>query len=416
MVIITDHDSRTPACFAGHGGGMVIINAKIIPMDGNRIERGFVRFKDKLISEIGSMDNYVPHHDEEIDADGAYLLPGLIDAHTHIGVWEESIGMEGDDTNESSDPATPQLRAIDAINTNDPAFFSALEGGVTTVVTGPGSGNPIGGQMAAVKTGGSLWLDDRIVKAPAAMKFALGENPKREYGERDDAPMTRMATAAIIRENLAKAQEYRDKLRRAEEDDDCDPPDYDIKCESLLPVISGELPAHFHAHRADDIATAVRIAKEFGLRFAIVHGTEAELVRSPLSRLDDRFLGLISGPLLSTRSKPELARLSFTSPALLREKGITTALCTDHQVIPENYMTLCAALAVKNGMSEEDALAAVTISAAKTAGIANRVGSLTPGKDADLVLFDRHPLDLYARTLLVFIDGRIVLDTRPSLR
>ena len=393
---------------------MVIINAVVIPMDDARIERGFVAFREGVITAVGSMESYVSDGDEEIDAGGAYLMPGLIDAHTHIGIWEESIGPEGDDTNEGSDPATPQLRAIDAINTGDPAFLSALEGGVTTVVTGPGSGNPVGGQMAAVKTGGSLWLDERIVKAPAAMKFALGENPKREYGERDDAPMTRMATAAIIREQLSKALEYRDKLQRAEEEEDCDPPDYDIKCEALLPVISGEIPAHFHAHRADDIATAVRIAKEYGLRFSIVHGTEAELVRDPLSRLDEHFLGLISGPLLGTRSKPELSRLSFVSPAKLCEKGIVTALCTDHQVIPENYLTLCAALAVKNGMREEDALASITISAAKTAGIEDRVGSLTCGKDADLVLFDRHPLDFYTRVLLVFINGEIVLDDRPS--
>ena len=394
---------------------MVIKNAKILTMENRKIPCGYVSVRDGRIVSCGSMTDYVPDGDTELDAEGAWLLPGLIDAHTHIGVWEESIGMEGDDTNEGSDPATPHIRAIDAINTRDPAFRTALEGGVTTVVTGPGSGNPIGGQMAAIKTGGSLWVDDRIVTAPAAMKFALGENPKREYGDHDDAPMTRMATAAIIRENLSKAVEYRDKLQRAEEDDDCDPPDYDIKCESLLPVISGEVPAHFHAHRADDIATAVRIAKEFDLRFAIVHGTEAEFVTEPLSRLDEHFMGVIMGPLLGTRSKPELANLSFFSPAKVCSAGICTALCTDHQVIPENYLTLCAALAVKSGMREEDALSAITISAAKAAGIEDRVGSIKPGKDADLVLFDRHPLDLYANVRLVMIDGSIVFDGRETV-
>ncbi len=239
------------------------------------------------------------------------------------------------------------------------------------------------------------------------MKFALGENPKHEYGDHDDTPMTRMATAAIIRENLAKAVEYRDKLLRAEEDEDCDPPDFDMKCEALLPVINGELPAHFHAHRADDIATAVRIAREYGLRFAIVHATEASLIREPLSKLDDHFLGLIAGPLFSTRTKPEMARLSFATPAQLRECGIITALCTDHQIIPENYLMLCAALAVKHGMSEQDALAAITISAARTAGIETRVGSIVPGKDADIVLFDRHPFDLFSKVQLVMINGQV---------
>ncbi len=393
---------------------MVIINARIYPIDGMPIDCGYVRIKKGIFSACGSMASYAPDGEPEFDAGGACLLPGLVDAHTHIGIWEEGIGMEGDDTNEGSDPATPQLRAVDAVNTRDPAFLTALEGGVTTVVTGPGSGNPIGGQIAAIKTGGSVWLDDRIVAAPAAMKFALGENPKREYGDRDDAPMTRMATAAIIRENLSKALEYRDKLQRAEEDEDCDPPDYDIKCESLLPVVNGELPAHFHAHRADDIATAVRIAKEYNLRFAIVHATEAAIVREPLSRLDERFLGVIAGPLLGTRSKPELTNLSFTSPTMLLENEINTALCTDHQVIPENYLMLCAALAVKNGMREEDALSAITLSAARTAGIESCVGSITPGKDADLVLFDRHPLDFNAKVLLVIIGGEIVLDRREQ--
>ncbi len=387
---------------------MVIINARVYTMEGEPIPSGFVKTEHGVVTQIGAMSDYTPDTGDVIDASGSYLLPGLIDAHTHIGIWEETLGMEGDDTNEGSDPATPQLRAIDAINTRDPAFQTALEAGVTTVVTGPGSGNPIGGQFAAIKTGGSAWLDDRILAAPAAMKFALGENPKHEYGDHDDAPMTRMATAAIIRENLSKALEYQDKLQRAEEDEDCDPPDFDMKCEALLPVINGELPAHFHAHRADDIATAVRIAQEYHLRFAIVHATEAAFIREPLSRLGDSFLGLITGPLLGTRSKPELSNLSFASPGKLRECGITTALCTDHQVIPENYLMLCAALACKNGMKEQDALAAITISAARTAGLEQRVGSLAPGKDADFVLYDRHPFDLFSRVQLVAIDGKIV--------
>ena len=382
---------------------MVICNAKVYPIDGDPIACGFVRVRAGKIVEVGEMSAYLPGDDEEIDAAGAYLLPGCVDAHTHIGIWEETLGLEGDDTNESSDPATPNLRAIDAINTRDPAFRTALEGGVTTVVAGPGSGNPIGGQCAALKTGGSLWIDDRIVAAPLAMKMALGENPKREYGDQDETPMTRMATAAIIRENLQKAVEYRDKLARAEDEDD--EPDFDAKLDALLPLLSGEIPAHIHAHRADDIATAVRIAEEFELRYAIVHATEADLVAEPLSRLGDRFLGLITGPLFSTRTKPELSHLSFASPGLLRRHGLMTALCTDHQIVPENYLMLCAALSVKHGMTEADALASVTLSAARLSGIERRVGSITPGKDADLVLYDGHPFDIFTNVTHVWIDG-----------
>lgn len=387
---------------------MLIINAKVYPIDAPPIPCGFVRIRDGKIAEVGDMANCSHQNEETMDAAGAYLLPGCVDAHTHIGIWEETLGLEGDDTNESSDPATPNLRAIDAINTRDPAFRTALEGGVTTVVVGPGSGNPIGGQCAAIKTGGSFWIDDRVLLAPAAMKLALGENPKHEYGDQDETPMTRMATAAIIRENLAKAVEYRDKIARAEDEDD--EPDYDAKLEALLPLLSGEIPAHIHAHRADDIATAVRIAEEFELRYAIVHATEADLVAGPLSRLGDRFMGLITGPLFSTRTKPELSHLSFASPGLLRRHGLETALCTDHQVVPENYLMLCAALAVKHGMTEEDALSAVTLSAARLSGVEHRVGSITPGKDADLVLYDGHPFDIFTNVTRVWIDGETVYE------
>ena len=342
-----------------------------------------------------------------IDAGNGYLLPGLIDAHSHIGIWEEGIGLEGDDTNESSDPATPQLRAIDSVNPRDPAFAEARKNGITTIMTGPGSANPIGGQFAALKTSGD-WVDEMILKAPAAMKFALGENPKRIYNDKEETPMTRMATAAIIRENLLKAQEYLRKKEEAAEDEDTDEPDYDFKLESLLPVVRGELPAHFHAHRADDIMTAVRIAREFNLRYAIVHATEAMYVAEPLSRLDGGFMGLITGPLLGGRSKPELANMTFAVPGIAARHGINTALCTDHQVVPVQYIMLCAALAVKSGMTEQAALEAITIGAARAAGISDRVGSIEKGKDADLVLYDRHPFDIFAKVQLVLINGRTV--------
>ena len=272
---------------------------------------------------------------------------------------------------------------------------------MTTVLTGPGSANPISGQFAAIKTAGR-WVDEMVIKAPVAMKLALGENPKCVYNERHETPVTRMATAAIIRENLRKALEYAEKLEKAETDEEEDKPDYDAKLEALLPVVRGELPVHIHAHRADDIATGVRIAKEFGLKCVIVHGTEAHLIPE---LLEQEGIPVITGPALGDRSKPELANMTIESPAVLTLRGVKTAICTDHPEVPIQYLPLCAALAVKGGMNPEAALAAITINAAKIAGIDDRVGSLAPGKDADLVLTTGHPINLLSRVKAVFING-----------
>ena len=334
-------------------------------------------------------------------------MPGFIDAHCHLGMFGDAVGFEGDDGNEATDPCTPHLRAIDAVNPLDRCFEEARAAGVTTVLTGPGSANPISGQFAAIKTTGK-WVDAMVLKAPVAMKLALGENPKLTYHERRETPTTRMATAAVIRENLAKAEEYREKLERALEDEEEEKPEYDAKLEALLPVLRGELPVHIHAHRADDIVTGIRICKEFHLRYVIVHGTEGHLIPDLLA---EEGAGVITGPCLGDRSKPELANQSLETPAILQRHGVKTAICTDHPETPIQYLPLCAAMAVRGGMDPESALACITIRAAELAGVAHRVGSLAPGKDADLTVTSSHPLNWLSRVRLVVMDGKVVVSS-----
>ena len=371
-------------------------------MDGPVIPDGFVVFEGKTITAVGPMEALPAGYSGPVlDAAGGHILPGFVDAHCHLGLWGDGLGFEADDGNESTDPCTPHLRGLDGVNPLDRCFQEARRGGVTTVLTGPGSANPIAGQFLALKTTGR-WVDEMVVKAPAAMKFALGENPKQVYHHRDETPVTRMATAAIIRENLRKAVEYGEKMDRAAQDEDADPPDYDAKLEALLPVVRGELPVHIHAHRADDIATGVRIAKEFDLKCVIVHGTESHLIPELLAQED---IPVITGPALGDRCKPELANMSLETPAVLCRTGVPFAICTDHPEVPVQYLPLCAALAVKGGLDGETALAAITINAARIAGLDGALGSLTPGKEADLVVTSRHPLELLGRVKAVFIGG-----------
>ncbi len=384
---------------------MLIINGTVHTMDGLTIPNGYVAVSDTKIAQVGPMEEAPDHWEgETLDAQGGHIMPGFIDAHCHLGMFGDGLGFEGDDGNEATDPCTPNLRAIDAINPRDRCFEEARNAGVTTVVTGPGSANPISGQLAAIKTAGR-WVDEMVVKAPVAMKLALGENPKTVYNDRHEGPMTRMATAAIIRENLAKAVEYAEKMDRAEADEDEEKPDYDAKLEALLPVVRGELPVHIHAHRADDIATGIRIAKEFGLKCVIVHGTESHLIPDLLDRED---IPVITGPILGDRSKPELVNMTPETPAVLTLHGIHAAICTDHPEVPIQYLPLCATLAVKAGMIPESALAAITIRPAQIVGIDDRVGSLTPGKDADIVVMSGHPVNALSRVRAVFIGGKMV--------
>ena len=384
---------------------MIIKNVRLYPIDSPVIELGYLVAQDGKITEIGPMSQ-LPAGDfgQVYDLPGHCVLPGLVDAHCHLGMFGDALGFENSDGNEYGDPCTPHVRALDAVNPFDRCFQEARENGVTTVLTGPGSANPIAGQALTMKTMGSR-TEEMVLKAPAAMKFAFGENPKRVYNERKKSPVTRMAVAAIMRENLSKAKEYAEKIRRAGADHK-ELPAFDAKLEALIPVLEGKLPAHFHAHRAVDILTAVRIAKEFNLKYVIVHGTEGCLVAEHLAEAKAT---VIAGPIISDRSKPELVELNIENPGTLVAKGVTLAMCTDHPVVPIQYLFLSAAMAVRGGMSREDALRTVTLTPAVIAGVGNRVGSLTKGKDADLLVIEGDPFDVTQRPKLVFIDGEAVV-------
>lgn len=383
---------------------MLIYNVEIHTMEEIGTFLGFVQTQDGKIAAMGPMERCPAVSQGDVDGQGKALYPGFVDIHCHLGLLADGLPYDQDDCNEESDPVTPHLRAIDALYPLDRCFREAREGGVTTVLTGPGSANPIGGQFAAVKTAGR-WVDEMIVKAPACMKFALGENPKGAYGEKKETPMTRMATAALIREQLAKAQEYRRRQEEAASGSDHDPPDFDAKMEALVPVVEGKLPAHFHAHRADDIATAIRIAGEFGLDYVIIHGTEGHLVADLLAAKGVR---VVTGPIIGDRGKPELANQQVENAAKLARSGVPIAICTDHPENPIQYLPLAAGVACRAGLEEEAALRAITIDAAKIGEIDHRVGSLKVGKDADFTLWEGNPLSLEGRILGVWINGERV--------
>jgi imidazolonepropionase-like amidohydrolase len=378
----------------------IIKNAKIYTMsEAEILENTDILIQDNKIAEIGKINEEA---DDIIDASGKLVFPGFIDAHSHVGIFEDSMDFEGADANEDTDPVTPHLRAIDGINHCDLCFSEALGSGVTATAIGPGSANVIGGQFAAIKTYG-IRIDNMIIKAPIAMKVAFGENPKRVYKEKNKMPATRMATAAMLREVLFKTAEYMSKKEKSAAKNE-DGPEYNIKFESLIPVLKGEIPLKAHAHRADDIYTAIRIAKEFNLKLTLEHVTDGYLM---LDELKKEKYPCIVGPNLSGRTKIELRNLSFKNPGLLSKNGIMVAIMTDHPVIPIQYLVLCAALSVKDGMDEYEALKAITINPAKILGISDRVGSIEKGKDADIVIMNGHPFDTFSTTHMVLVDGEI---------
>lgn len=379
-----------------------IKNGKLYTMAGEVIEKGSILVEHGKIIAIGEKVE-VPKDAEVIDASGKLVFPGFIDAHCHLGMWEDAIGFEGADGNESVDPVTPHLRAIDAIYPMDRTFEEAREGGVTTVCTGPGSANVIGGIFSTIKTFGHR-IDDMIIQETAALKVAFGENPKRTYSNQKKSPSTRMATAAILREQLFKARIYKEKLEKAKEDPD-KRPDYDMKLEPLVKVLNKEIPLKAHAHRTDDIFTALRIAKEFDVNITLDHCTEGHLIIEDLLK-ENKFI--ISGPQLTERSKYELKNKTFKSPAMMSRAGLKVAITTDHPVVPIQYLSMCAGLAVKDGMDEMEALKAITINAAEVLGLKERLGSLEVGKDADIAIFDGHPFDVTSKSVAVLIDGEIV--------
>lgn len=372
---------------------LAITGAKIITMAGRTIEIGTVLAdKGKIIGVHEGV--LIPPGAEIYDAAGMIVMPGMIDSHSHVGIVEEIYREEGDDSNEITGPVTPHLRAIDAVNPLDLGFRDALAGGITTLVTGPGSANIIGGEMVAMKTHGTI-VDDMIVRFPVGLKAALGENPKRSYGRDKKTPATRMASAAIIREALIQGLEYLKK----------EAPERDLKMESLGRVLRGEVPLRVHAHRADDIMTALRIAAEFDINLIIEHCTEGHLIAK---RLAQKKIPVVIGPLIANRAKVEMQGITLETARVLAENGVMFAIMSDHPVVPVQYLAVSAALAVKGGLSEDHALKAITINAAKILGLEKQIGSIEPGKDADIVVFDRHPLDITSRVKQVFVNGEKV--------
>lgn len=390
---------------------LLIRNGKILTMTGIDYDNGYVLIDKGKIIEVGEGKKSLRGKKdlEIIDAEGKYVLPGFIDSHCHIGMWEDAVGFEGEDGNEMTDPVTPHLRAIDGVYHLDRCFREALENGVTTVVTGPGSANVIGGQFAALKTFGRR-IEEMIIKEPVAIKVAFGENPKTVYNERKQAPSTRMATAAILRENLMKAKEYMQLWDEYNKDkENADKPEYDIKMEALLKVLRKEIPIKAHAHRADDILTAIRIAKEFDVRITIEHCTEGHLIKDILL---EEGVSAIVGPMLTDRSKVELRNMSVKAPGILSKAGVKTAIMTDHPCVPIQYLSLCAALAVREGMDEKEALKAITINAAEMTEIDERVGSIEKGKDGDIIIMDGHPLEFRTRVVTTIINGQVVYERK----
>jgi imidazolonepropionase-like amidohydrolase len=417
----------------------MIATMKDVPQDGCDLAfRGYLLVQPPLIRAVGAGD---PPADlagaaglTVVDAAGGWLLPGLIDGHCHTGLFNDGLTLEGEDGNEATDPVTPQLQAIDGIFQDDRSFGEALSGGVTTVMTGPGSANVLAGRFALLRTSGRT-VEAMTIRAHAAMKAAFGENPKKVYGRKDKTPATRMATAAVLREALEKARHYARQKEKAAVGGETAVTETDLRWEALLPVLRGEMLLKIHAHRTDDILTGVRIANEYGLRYTLEHCTEGYLIADILAREYQagkaagrgegkpglgKLEGIIAGPLLGARSKPELNRETAVNPAILADAGLPVALMTDHPELPIQYLAVAAAVAARDGLGEGRALAAITITAARLCDAAASLGSLEAGKVADLALFSGHPLEFrskvlqtYSQGVLVWADGKPVAAAQP---
>lgn len=378
---------------------ILLKNGTVYTMDEAGVFVGDVKFDQGKIVAVGkdlSADGC-----EVIDCTGKNIYPGFIDGHSHLGMQESSIRFEGDDVNEMSDPLTPHVRAIDALNPMDETIHNAACGGVTTVCSGPGSANVIGGTFAIWKTNGHV-IDKMVINPMAAMKCAFGENPKRVYS--DNKIKTRMQTAAYLRETLMKTKEYMAKKALAG-DDISKQPAYDMKLEVMIPVLEKKIPLKTHAHRADDILTALRIAREFDVLMTLDHCTEGHLI---VDEVKASGFPAFVGPSLTDKSKFELKNLTFATAGILNKAGVKIALITDAPVIPQEYLPLCAGLACKKGLAEMEALKAITINPAEILGIADRVGSLTAGKDADIVVSDGNIFNTLTNVNYTFINGEMV--------
>jgi imidazolonepropionase-like amidohydrolase len=380
-----------------------IVGGRVVPIEGDPIDNGVILVDDGRIVAVGGADLAVPDGATVVSADGRWVLPGFIDAHAHVGVHEEGEGWAGQDVNEMTEPNTAHVRAVDAINPAEQGFRDAIGGGVLTVNVNPGSGNPIGGQTVAIKCWGRT-VDEMVLRQPSGLKSALGENPKRVYGERKQNPSTRLGTAGILRDAFTQAGNYLAKWANPDPDK---PPERDLKMEALAKVLRREIPWRQHCHRADDIATAMRIAEEFGYELVIDHGTEAHLLADLIAA---RNIPVIIGPLFTSRSKVELRNRSLANPGRLDAAGVTIAITTDHPVVPISFLIHQATLAVKEGLDPVAALRAVTINPARIIGVADRLGSIEPGKDADLCVWSGDPLDVMSRVERAFIEGTQVYE------
>ena len=384
---------------------ILIENATVWTMTGPPIAGGSVLVREGKIAAVGRDIALRDTQDlQRIDAAGGWVLPGLVEAHCHIGISEERVGGVGDDCNELVTPLTPSLRAVDAVNPMDSAFHNALAAGITTVMTGPGSANVVGGQFVALKTHGRN-IAEMVLRERAALKVAFGENPKTNYGGKGNAPATRMAIAAMLREALNKARDYLNEKQAAQKAGRSFKVDY--QQEAYLPVLRGEIPLKAHVHRADDILTAIRIAKEFGLKMTLDHCTEGHLIAREVAASG---FPAIVGPSLASRSKVEVENLDFKTAGVLRKVGVEVAICSDHPVTLIQYLPIYAGLAAREGLGQAGALRAITAGAARILGVDHRVGTLQAGKDADIAIFSGNPLETATCTLYTLVNGQVVYD------
>lgn len=381
---------------------LAIVSGRILPIDGPVLEHGTVLIDGSRIVAVGDRVE-IPAGVEVIDASGMYVTPGLIDAHSHVGIWEEALGHEGVDVNEATNPVTPHVRAVDAINPEDEGLRLAYQRGVTTVWSAPGSANVLGGEGVTMHTHGKT-MEDMILRAPWGIKAAMGENPKGSYGGRKQMPQTRMAIAAILREWFIKAEEYMKKIERAAGDPER-MPSRDLGLDNLVSVLKGEQPLRVHAHRADDIMTAIRVAEEFHFTLTIEHATEAHKIADELAR---RGIRIIIGPTLTARSKVELRDRSLLTPRVCAEAGVEFALMTDHPVVHVGDLNIEAGIAVGMGLDETAAFKALTRTAAEICGVGDRLGTLAPGKDADIVVWNGHPLEATTSVSATIVSGKVV--------
>ncbi len=381
---------------------LAIKNGVVYTIENGVIEGGTVLVDDGKIVAVGK-DVTIPAGAEVIDATGKFVTPGIIDAHAHVSIWEEGLGWEGDDVNEMTSPITASVRAIDGINPDEIGLHDAFRGGVTTIWSAPGSGNVVGGEGVTMHTYGET-VDEMIMLSPSGIKAATGENPKGAYGGRNLMPKTRMGVAALLRETLVKAQNYQQKIEKANGDPE-KMPARDLGLENMVRVLKRELPLRTHCHRADDMMTVIRVAKEFNIKVTIEHATEGHKIAHELAKND---VAIIVGPSLTARSKVEVRDRSLATAGICAEAGVKVALMTDHPIIPVHYLPICAGLAVKNGMDEDEAMRAITLTAAEICGVAERVGSLVPGKEADIVVWDNHPFEYDTHVEYTIINGSVV--------